>query len=183
MEPLKLSDVRKEFKFSIGKGLGFDWNRFVNGHYENGVVDFDVFLPTKGMNLQRELCWNLKQKQELILSILKENPIPKISIMVYRDGNGFTTTSLQVIDGKQRINAYIDFVNNKFPLESGHYYKDLGDDCKRCILLFRTTCDEASAYFGDRISDEDKIGWFEQINFAGIPQDEQHLKNLKTATK
>ena len=35
-------------------------------------VDFDVFLPTKNVNLQRGLVWNDLQKQELITSINKE---------------------------------------------------------------------------------------------------------------
>ncbi len=163
--------------------MGFDWNNFVSKHYDKGVVDFDVYLPSKGMNLQRPLVWTLYQKQQLNLSILKEQPIPKISIILYRNGESFSTTSLQVIDGKQRINAYIDFFKGKFPLESGHYYNDLDEECKACLIWFRTTADEVSKYFGETISDDDKIAWFEQINFSGTPQDEEHIKKLKHAEK
>ncbi len=37
--------------------------------------DFEVYLPTKGTNLQRELVWTLEQKKELIKSIILEREI------------------------------------------------------------------------------------------------------------
>ena len=70
-EKLKLSDVRIKLPFTINRGLSvfrikdvFDDNNY--------NLDFDVFLPSIGKNLQRELCWTLHQKQELIMSVLKE---------------------------------------------------------------------------------------------------------------
>lgn len=177
MEKLKLSDIRPNLTFRIGKSLNIRWIDFANGRYD-GVLDFDVFLPTKGMNLQRELCWTLEQKQQFMLSVLKEMPIPPICTITYRQGDGYKTTKLQIIDGKQRINAYIDFIHGKYPLPTGHYYNDLEDECKQVIGFLDTKYDDASIIWED-ISDDQKIAWFESINFTGTPQDAAHLNRLK----
>jgi len=70
---------------------------------DNYNLDFDVFLPSIGKNLQRELCWTLLQKQELILSILKGIQIPKMAFVFINH------KIIQVVDGKQRLSALIDF--------------------------------------------------------------------------
>ncbi len=35
-------------------------------------------------------------------------------------------------------------------------------------------------YSDKLISDDDKIAWFEAINFTGTPQDAEHLRSLKS---
>ena len=92
----------------------------------------------------------------------------------------FAPSKILVIDGKQRLNAYIEFIQGKFALPSGHYFVDMSDQCKKLIWGFGTISDCATVYFGDRISDEDKISWFAQINFSGTPQDEAHMKMLES---
>lgn len=58
---LKLSDVRKKLPFRISNPLGM----FTIGDMATGrwgmTFDFDVFLPSKGKNLQRPLVWTLLQ--------------------------------------------------------------------------------------------------------------------------
>ena len=113
MEKLKINQVRKQFKFSINKNTScFDFLMNERHKYE---LDFDVYLPTKGINLQRELCWTLHQKQQFVLSILKGNSIPKITIIQYKDER-VNSTVYKVIDGKQRLNTYIEFYNNEFSI-------------------------------------------------------------------
>ncbi len=181
MEKLKLSDVRREFKFSMNKNTpfhGFDLSIRSKHTYR---MDFDVFLPTKKMNLQRPFVWTLHQNQELICSILKGNSIPKISLIQHRDINNITAEKLnQVIDGKQRINAYKSFLDGAFCLPTGHYFDDLEKDAQQELLRFWFVADIAYSYFDKPISDDDKIAWFAQINFTGTPQDEAHLLKLKS---
>ena len=78
MPKLQLSDVRKKMPFHINYGLSAFTMRDLldRGHYD---LDFDVYLPSKKMNLQRPFCWTLGQKQELIMSLLKGLNISQIS--------------------------------------------------------------------------------------------------------
>jgi len=174
---LKLSDVRKELDIKVSKNCQFDWFEYLALERNAGIMDFDVYLPSKKMNLQRPLVWTLKQKQELILSILKEIPVPKVSIIQYWQMEPINLLKIEVIDGKQRMCAFASFCRDEFPLESGHYFKDLDADCRMVIFRFYTGMDRCTVYDGE-ISDESKIAWFQQINFTGTPQDEEHLNNL-----
>ena len=79
---------------------------------------------------QRGLVWTLKQKQNLIMSILNGNPIGdfifKKEFLIgsngKRDGLAVAWT---VIDGQQRMNAIKEFMGNKFKLKDGLKFRDM----------------------------------------------------------
>lgn len=147
---------------------------------EDYVFDFDVYLPTIGMNLQRPHVWTLRQRQELILSILKELKIPNVTLIQVSEKDRSRT--YQVIDGKQRLSAIIDFANDRFPINVDgvdYLFSELSTPCQREILGFWITGDLGYEYHDAPISDAEKIRWFELINFAGTPQDAEHMAGLK----
>ena len=137
-------------------------------------LDFDVFLPSIGVNLQRGLVWNLHQKREIIWSILMRRSIPRVAFIYLSDD------TMQVIDGKQRLTSIIDFVKNKFTLVSEgkeYFFKDLPTNHQRAITRFLMP-----AYIVQEIrgySDEEKLNWHRFINFAGTPQDLQYYSELE----
>ena len=138
--------------------------------------DFDVFLPSISKNLQRELCWSLLQKQQLILSILKGIRLPHMAFLQLLDD------TYQVIDGKQRLNTIIEFYSNKFSIEANgqqYFFSDFDDDCHHvfmtCPLRYFFVYDNTDKMFDDQF----KIDWLEQINFAGTPMDLEHLRSLR----
>lgn len=73
---------------------------------------------------QRDLVWSLKQKQDLIVSTLIDNPIGDF-IFKETKSNMAGTFHYSVIDGQQRINALREFVTNQYALEDGRYFSDL----------------------------------------------------------
>lgn len=176
MEKLEITSLVSKFTFNISRNTSID--TFDYRHYK---FDFDVFLPSKGFNLQRPLVWELWQKQEFILSILKESPIPKIVLIKHTEltekGEDGVKT-YQVIDGKQRLSTYFSFIKGEFCLETGHYYTDLANSCKWIFDRFWFQADIGLSYSDAPISDKDKIAWFKQINFAGTKQDKEHMKKL-----
>lgn len=60
---------------------------------------------------QREDVWNYKQKSELIESVLMGIPIPVFYFFENKEGK------TQIVDGRQRITAFVDFMNGKFELK------------------------------------------------------------------
>ena len=88
--------------------------------------DFDVWLPSKGMNLQRPLVWTLGQKQALIESVIIRRFIPPISAIYTIDD------VYQVIDGKQRLNALISYLDNQFEF-CGYFHADLPSEYRQAI--------------------------------------------------
>lgn len=182
---LKLSDVRHELPFTIQSGMvlrSIDKFASSNSRYN---IDYDVYLPSKGKNLQRGFCWTLSQRQELIFSVLKGIQIPPIAIVIYKDDISGNTDeqTLKIIDGKQRLSTLISFVRNEFPITwkgKDYYYSDMEEDAQKTIGYYYPRFDIAYEYPDLMITDDDKIAWFEMINFAGTPQDAEHLKELKS---
>jgi len=175
--PLLINDFRKQLPFKIDKNTSIviylkhflEWDKY--------KIDWDVYLPSKGKNLQRPFVWTLPQKQELIISMLKGIVIPSISVIHQDDENIF-----KIIDGKQRLSSMLAFLKGEFPIiweDEEYYYEDLGETAKREIRLYTVRGDLAYEDKKNMISDEDKIAWFEMINFSGTPQDIEHLKGLK----
>lgn len=84
---------------------------------------------------QRQSVWSPEKQSFLIDSILRNYPIPPIFLHQHIDPDSGRTT-YDVIDGKQRLTAIIDFIENKIPVSSeeaesdddligGCYFRDL----------------------------------------------------------
>ncbi|MGR4874397.1 DUF262 domain-containing protein [Pseudoxanthomonas sp. LARHCG66] len=74
--------------------------------------------------------WNLERKQLLIDSIINEYDIPKLyfhHILPWYPKEKFDSEyKYAVIDGRQRLSAILDFLDDKFPLaEDFKYFEDL----------------------------------------------------------
>lgn len=141
-------------------------------HYR---LDFDVYLPKFKKNLQRDYCWNLDQKRELIWSVLMKRHIPRISLL------NTIEDIYQVIDGKQRLSTMISFYKNEFPLEIDgipYFYDDLPEEYQNAYSGYMIPLEVVNEESHSKATDFDKIDWFKYINFAGTPQDKEHLDNL-----
>lgn len=174
-ECLPLSALRKNLPFLVSTNLSvFSINSIVSGEY---ALDFDVYLPSIGQNLQRELVWTLLQKQALILSILKGIKLPAIALIEVTD------KKFEVIDGKQRLSAWIGFVKGDFPvLHAGqaYFFEDLDFKCQVELGKKHVVADVVYQ-FEDPMTDAYKIEWFTRINFSGTPQDVAHMESLGQA--
>lgn len=72
--------------------------------------------------------WNIKEKSDLIDSVLKGLDIPKIYFYkIPKENNKY-----EVVDGQQRLEALWGFCNNEFPL-SGKKFHELGNPEQRKI--------------------------------------------------
>ncbi len=84
---------------------------------------------------QRNLVWRLIHKQDFIKTILLGYPFPQIFLAKGGiDIDDMTSTSM-IVDGQQRMNSIVDFVDNRF--EVGNlYFNDLGKDEKETFLTY-----------------------------------------------
>jgi hypothetical protein len=143
----------------------------------NGNIDWEVHLPTRGMNLQRDFVWNLDQKREIIWSILKRRHIARMAVLNTKDD------VYQIIDGKQRLSSMIAFINDGFTLlidGKEYLFSELPKDYQTITskYMFPYYIVNEGGYEGV-VSDQDKIDWFNFINFAGTPQDKAHMEKLQ----
>lgn len=149
-------------------------------------IDFDVYLPSRGKNLQRGYVWTIEQKREIIWSILMNRHIPRMAMVNVVCGKYDIEGTYQIIDGKQRLSAMIDFYKGKFDLiieGKSYLFADLPEDYRRVISAYMFPYYIVHEDFGNTITDDDKVNWFRYINFAGTPQDAAHMDGLNVLKK
>lgn len=126
-------------------------------------------------DFQRGLVWKLKQKSELIESILMGIPLPLI--YVKEDEKGVYV----IVDGKQRLNTLFSFINNEFALEkltilkdkNGFRFEDLTpleqnkiEDCSLTLHVIKPPT-------SDRVT----FDLFDRVNRGGTRLNNQEMRN------
>ena len=176
----------------VNKGVVLDF-RLIEAldkpDHRDKIYDFDVYLPTYGINLQRPYVWELFQQREFIMSILLEKPID--SLVIVQDLKDYTNRDDQVnlvIDGKQRLMTIQKFVHNEFSIViNGRevYWKDF-DNESRMYFKSRANYLTANVYYSYpdcKVTDEMLVILFNYYNFAGTPQTEEHKQRLQKLIK
>jgi hypothetical protein len=77
-----------------------------------------IFLVNR--RYQRKLVWTIDEKRSFIDSIMKGYPVPLVLLAEKNDVNG---RKLEIIDGMQRLNAMMSFIEQEFDV--GGFYFDL----------------------------------------------------------
>lgn len=138
------------------------------------------------IDFQRGLVWTLKQKQLLIESIYNNVDIGKF---VFRrrefswvekrvkagelEGTGFS----DLIDGKQRTNAIIGFLNDEFADLNGNLWSELS---KIAQYKFKGYMNLTYVEMPESTTDKDVIQQFLAINHTGVPMSEEHINFVKS---
>ena len=134
---------------------------FSNAYYFGVDMDPDY---------QREYVWSEEDKVALIDSIFNNIDIGKF-VFVHKDyGEDFL---YEILDGKQRMRAILDYFENRFPYK-GKYFNDL--------------CNEDRNWFENKIisvaeiPDTNKnviLKYFVMLNSAGKTMDKRNLERVK----
>lgn len=183
MKNFNIKEIRPDLPFKI-KNNAISLPSIRDFRSQAFTIDFDVHLESLGINLQRPLVWTLHQRQEFILSIIRGVAIPTFAAVgVFLPGD---KTMYKVIDGKQRLSTIFSFVDGEFPIHCGQndfYFEELPEDLREYILRWEPTAQVAYCDPSNMIPDYGLIKWFYMINFAGTPQDREHLDGLLNAAK
>ena len=135
---------------------------------------------------QRELCWTTKDKQLLIESIYNQLDIGKIVVRKrsykwvenrVKKGQIEGTAFRDIVDGKQRLNAILDFMQNKYPDLNGYFYDDLS---RRAQYKFDNFSAYAFCEMEEEATDEDVQSVFLNVNFTGRPMSPEHIEFVKS---
>ena len=136
------------------------------------VWDFDVYLAN-GKPLQRPLVWALAQKRAFIESIFRKRHIPPVSLVID------DMDVHRVIDGKQRITTILAFTAQDFSVILGGQEYRLSDLPKDFQTYWDSYHIDTNIIYGET-TDQQKLQWFDQLNFGGSPQDDEHLAWVKS---
>lgn len=172
--------------FSLGSilyGIGWERNREGDTYYDRRK-ELNWNPTINGVVYQRELCWHLYQKQALIDSIynyinigmiiIKRNSYPSVDKKVENGEIGYFK---DIVDGKQRLDAILGFVNNIFPDSEGVFWKDFSDQAQSRFLDFMSL---SYGEIGEEASDQDVKDVFLGVNFTGTPMSPEHVEFVKS---
>ena len=133
---------------------------------------------------QRDFCWSLEDKQNLIESIYRGVDCGKIVLREHSydvvekelKNDNEEISFYDIVDGKQRLNALIGFVNNEYPDKNGKYYSDMS-------ILSRRHFDDVTCFtlatMNSRTTDDDVLKVFLLVNYAGKQMSQEHLNYVK----
>jgi hypothetical protein len=154
-----------------------DWQKI---NFDPYVVDSDG----NKQHYQRGLVWTLEQKQLLIDSIYNDIEIGKF-LLRYNAWSRMEKDELEIgtmysfdcVDGKQRLNTILEFVQDKFPDSNGNLWSDLSGYAHRRFLNYGNL---SLGELPESATDEDVIDNFLTLNFTGVPMSKEHLEYVKT---
>lgn len=102
---------------------------------------------------QRKLVWNIEEKSAFIDSIINGYPVP---LILLAEINNDSDTSFEIIDGMQRLNAIISFIEGEFSVDGGYFdleamaeskfIHDKGDLHQNTPILDRKKCTAIASY-------------------------------------
>jgi len=132
-------------------------------------------------DFQREKVWTPKQNRELIESVLMGIPLPMIYLSENKQGD------LVVIDGRQRLTAFFDFMDNKFYLKDLKILKKYENvyfdaEKKGNVLSTKERADIEDYQLQINVikpptPDRIKFDIFERVNRAGTQLNKQEMRN------
>jgi hypothetical protein len=130
---------------------------------------------------QRELVWTDKQKQEYILAILKQRA--KITPVIIEKLTEQGTVLYEILDGKQRLTALFDYIDNKYPLQTGEYFKDLSAKDMNVITQTRVRYTRITSYNECDVPLDFKLAYFLEINALGTKITDEHIEKIENKLK
>ena len=147
----------------------------INGMlYEFAAGSYD-FNPV----YQRNLVWTTEKKQAFIKKLIigDIDLCPTLIMLPFKEGRH----EFEVLDGKQRMMAVIQFIQGQFPVE-GFYYKDLSSGDVSRLMNSPFKYKQVKYYDKNGLSEmslEQKVELFLQINEYGQKVSDEHLAKIK----
>lgn len=142
-----------------------DLSSLLSTSLNRGVID--------NPDYQRGYVWTLEDKQRLIASVMAERNIGNFLFVQY--DYAVHEGKLVILDGKQRLNALVEFYTGRYAFE-GKFYHQLS-------RIDRTRFEDlrvAYAYLdGQRMSRAALLEMFLEMNVGGVPQSEEHLNMVR----
>ena len=171
----KGAEVRKYEPYAFYKNV-----QICEVNYNPYVLDADG----NKMYYQRDWCWTLEQKQLFIESIYQSINCGMVIVrkrstkwIEEQINNGSKDVAYSdIVDGKQRIGALVEFVLDGYTDLHGNYFSDLSEKAK---VKFCNSMALTYAELGENATDEDTISAFLGVNFTGVPMSKEHIEYVQ----
>jgi len=174
---MKFTDI-PQFTKNPGYSVDISWY-FLATHYAREVVEYGLDVNP---DFQRTYVWTLEQKVRYIEFILRGGMTGK-DLYLNCPGHKFGRVGTQygeegyyvLVDGKQRLDAVLGFMNNEFPIFGGNYRRDYTDIPHILTARFRWNVN-------DLATRQEVLQWYIDLNSGGTihsPDEIERVRRLK----
>lgn len=136
--------------------------------YWRGLID--------NPDYQRGYVWTDDDKRRLIASVFEHADIGKF---IFLTDDTYKDHRLEVIDGKQRLRALMDFREGRLTYQGRTWFELSHNDRYAFGRLPVQTCELRKS----RVKKSDVLKVFLLVNRAGVPQTEEHITRAKEMYK
>ena len=151
--------------------VDISWTSFENwleSHKDLGV-DLDPIF-------QRGYVWTQLQKTQYVEFILRGGKSGKdiywnCPHWMKWGRKGSEKKPITIVDGKQRLSAVLDFLENKIPTY-GAYYKEYTDPVFLGVTMFRF-------HVNDLTDEADVLRWYIELNTGGTAHTQEEINKVK----
>jgi len=140
--------------------ISTDLSGLINSVVRRGLIDSPDY--------QRGYVWTEQDKVNYIQSAFEDRDLGKF---VFVEDTSYKEYRLEVLDGKQRMSALLDFTCSLISYK-GVYWHELS---KRDRRSFGDRMVQYATIDRNRYSRADLLKLFLEVNAAGVPQTEEHL--------
>ena len=165
-----------------------DIQKFTRKGIEYSELNWNPFVYDKDgkkQHYQRPFVWTLEDKQLLIESLYQDIECGRLLVRrrsfkeldALVDAGETELGFHDIVDGKQRLNAFKGFVLDEYPDSHGNYYSDLSYAAQQKLgrnQLF------GYSELPENSKDIAVIQQFLKLNFAGVPQSKDHIAYVKS---
>lgn len=129
-------------------------------------------------NFQRDYVWSEEDKIKLIESIFDNIEIGRIVLHEeFNPKKSQDTWCYEVIDGKQRLGAILDYIKDKFRVR-GKLFSELSELDKRSLSFITIPVSEVK-----NLPRKYQLDLFIKVNTTGVRMSEEHLEKVKKELK
>lgn len=140
-------------------------NGYINSE-EQGVRGYGGLLDIRPP-YQREFIYNEKEQIAVITTVLKGYPL---NVMYWVKRSEDAECPYEVMDGQQRTLSLCQYVAGTFAIDFKNFFNQTADIQKK-ILDYKLTVYVCEG------EESEKLEWFQTINIAGKPLNEQEIRN------
>lgn len=171
LDAIKLNDNDKEIavKRPISVSMiNTDLGGLLHNVIRRGIID--------NQDYQRGYVWTEQDKVNYLRSVFEDRDLGKF---VFVEDKSYKEYRLEVLDGKQRLSALLDFHCSLISYE-GKYWHELS---KYDRHLFESRMVQFATIDRNRYTRADLLKLFLEVNVGGVPQTEEHLDHVRELLK
>lgn len=147
----------------------------VPGLLERYKKDYDLEVSPY---FQREKCWTDEQKQAYIEHLLRNGMSGRDfyfnfpNWMSFKPYKGTARNMMVCVDGQQRLDAIMSFVENKITVFDGHFYED--------FMHLDSSSSWLNIHINNFTDEKDILKWYIDLNDTGVAHTREELDRVKS---